>query len=66
MFDILGLRLETEDHQDLKKVLDILIDIRDLAKQNKDYTISDSIRNRLLAAGYQLKDAREETTWSKI
>ncbi len=65
-FDILGVRLETEDHKDLKKVLDILIDIRDIAKQNKDYTISDSIRNRLLEAGYQLKDAREETTWSKI
>lgn len=66
MFDILGIRLETEDHKDLKKVLDILIDIRDIAKQNKDYTISDSIRNRLLEAGYQLKDSREETTWSKI
>lgn len=66
MFEVLGIRLETEDHKDLKKVLDILIDIRDIAKQNKDYTISDSIRNRLLEAGYQLKDAKEETTWSKI
>jgi len=66
LFDILGIKLETEDHKDLKKVLDILIQIRDIAKQNKDYTISDSIRNRLFEAGYQLKDSKEETTWSKI
>lgn len=39
------------------------IEERKIAKQNKDYDLSDSIRNELLSKGIELIDTREGTTY---
>jgi cysteinyl-tRNA synthetase len=46
-------------------VLNFIVDLRSGAKANKDYATSDKIRDGLSQIGFQLKDSKEGTTWSK-
>lgn len=66
VFDIFGLTDEDSSNVELNSVLDMMIDIRKAAKENKDYATSDKIRIGLQGMGIQLKDSKEGTTWSKI
>jgi len=66
VFDIFGLKDEDSSNVELNAVLDMMIDIRKAAKENKDYATSDKIRIGLQGMGIQLKDSKEGTTWSKI
>jgi len=66
-FDILGLKNNSEgnDNSDkLKGVVELLIQLRKEAKENKNYALSDEIRDKLLEKGIQLKDSRDGTTFS--
>lgn len=65
VFDVLGLRDEQTENDDLPKIMDFIVDLRNEAKVNKDYATSDKIRNGLQQIGFQLKDGKEGTTWSK-
>jgi cysteinyl-tRNA synthetase len=64
--DILGLKDEQTANDELPKVIDFIINLRSEAKTNMDYATSDKIRNGLQQIGFQLKDSKEGTTWSKI
>jgi cysteinyl-tRNA synthetase len=44
--------------------VDLLLDIRLAAKQNKDWPTSDKIRNSLTALGFQIKDTKDGYEWS--
>jgi len=66
VFDIFGLKDEESSNNELNDVLDMVIDIRKSAKENKDYATSDKIRIGLQNIGIQLKDSKEGTTWNKI
>jgi len=66
VFDILGLKNEQAANDDLPKVLDLVVSLRNEAKLNKDYATSDKIRVGLQKIGFQLKDSKEGTNWSKI
>ena len=66
VFDILGLKNEQAANNDLPKVLDLIVSLRNEAKSNKDYATSDKIRDGLQKIGFQLKDSKEGTNWSKI
>lgn len=63
--DVLGLQNEQAANDDLPKVLSFIVDLRSDAKANKDYATSDKIRVGLSQIGFQLKDSKEGTTWSK-
>ncbi len=65
VYDILGLKDEESSNLELNEVLEMVIDLRKDAKENKDYATSDSIRLGLQKIGIQLKDGKEGTTWSK-
>jgi cysteinyl-tRNA synthetase len=65
VFDIFGLKNEESSNTELNEVLDMVIDLRKVAKENKDYATSDQIRIGLQNIGIQLKDSKEGTTWSK-
>ena len=65
VFDIFGLQNEESSNTELNEVLDMVIDLRKVAKENKDYATSDQIRIGLQNIGIQLKDSKEGTTWSK-
>lgn len=64
--DVLGLKDESAASDELPKVLDFVINLRSEAKINQDYATSDKIRLGLQQAGYQLKDSKEGTSWTKI
>ena len=66
VFEILGLKDEESDNLELNSVLDMVIQLRKEAKENKDYATSDKIRIGLQELGIQLKDGKEGTTWSKV
>lgn len=66
VYDVLGLKEETGQTNDLASLMDFIIKLRTEAKTNKDYTLSDKIRIGLEEIGLQLKDSKEGTTWNKI
>jgi len=65
--DILGLQQENQDeHDDLdEKLIQLIIELRLIARDKKDYASSDLIRDKLSEIGILLKDGKEGTTWEK-
>ncbi len=66
IFDILGLKSDASDgksDQALNKVMQIILDMRAQAKADKNFKLSDEIRDKLIAAGIQIKDSKEGSTW---
>ncbi len=63
---ILGLKNEQAGTDELPVVMDLIVNLRSEAKTNRDYATSDKIRDGLQKIGFQLKDSKEGTTWSKI
>lgn len=66
-FDVLGLvntSKESTDSDKLSGAVEILINLRKEARQNKDFALSDKIRDELAEAGIQLNDSREGTTFT--
>jgi cysteinyl-tRNA synthetase len=66
ILDVLGLKNEQAANDDLPRVLDMIVNLRNGAKVNRDYATSDKIRDGLQQIGFQLNDGKEGTTWSKI
>ncbi len=65
VFDVLGLTfIEKADESKLEPLMDIILNLRQQAKANKDYATSDFIRDKVAEAGISIKDTREGTTWS--
>lgn len=66
-FDVLGLKNEDAAQTDdgkLEGVVNMLIGMRNEARANKNFELSDEIRNKLTALGIELKDSKEGTTFS--
>ncbi|WP_431111439.1 cysteine--tRNA ligase [Winogradskyella poriferorum] len=66
-FNVLGLvntSKESTDSDKLSGAVEILINLRKEARQNKDFALSDKIRDELAEAGIQLNDSREGTTFT--
>ena len=66
VFDVLGLATEEETgktSEALTEVMNMILDIRHKAKLEKNFALSDQIRDQLLAAGIQVKDSKEGSTW---
>ncbi|MGB5355100.1 MAG: DALR domain-containing protein, partial [Eudoraea sp.] len=67
VFDVLGIEPKnssTEDSNKLDGVVKLLIELRNDARANKDFSTSDKIRDQLSVMGIQLKDGKEGTTFS--
>ncbi len=66
VFDVLGLEdLTSKDNSEkLSAVVSMLINMRNEARVNKDWALSDKIRDELLAKGIQLKDGADGTTFT--
>ena len=65
VFDILGLKNVISNKQDQKlgDTVELLIRMRNDARAQKDFSLSDKIRDELLAIGIQLKDGKDGTTF---
>ena len=69
IFQIFGLKDEMASAENgqssLNGVMHLVIDLRAQARASKDWATSDKIRDGLKAAGIQLKDSKEGTSWTK-
>ncbi|MEC7659324.1 MAG: DALR domain-containing protein, partial [Bacteroidota bacterium] len=65
--DVLGLKQEEQkvDHY-LENSINLLIELRNDARNRKDFATSDKIRDKLAKVGIQLQDGAQETTYNLI
>ena len=65
VLDVLGLQVGVANSDSkLAPVMDLVLELRQQARANKDWTTSDKIRDGLAAAGISVKDSKEGTNWS--
>ncbi|MDC3242441.1 cysteine--tRNA ligase [Flavobacteriaceae bacterium] len=67
VFDVLGLTNDTltqDNHNTLSNTVEVLIKLRAEARANKDFALSDKIRDELSAIGIQLKDSKDGTSFT--
>lgn len=63
--DVLGLQVgATNSDSKLVPVMDLVLELRQQARANKDWTTSDKIRDGLASAGITVKDSKDGSTWS--
>ena len=68
LFSILGIRNDSatsnsSNNEAFGKAIDLLLEIRQKAKENKDWATSDQIRNQLSEAGFDIKDGKDGAEW---
>ncbi len=67
LFDLMGIKDEMKDgnasYESFAKAIDMLLDMRQQAKLNKDWATSDKIRNELTALGFEIKDTKDGFEW---
>ena len=66
LFEILGLKLENENsgnNKILENVVNIVLNLRVKAKENKDWASSDFIRDELAKIGIIVKDKKDGFEW---
>ena len=65
VFDILGLKTAVSNDQNHKlgETIELLITMRNEARAQKDFALSDKIRDELIGIGIQLKDGKDGTTF---
>ncbi len=67
VFEVLGLedeKVSDSSNDKLEGTVNMLIEMRKQARDNKNFALSDQIRDQLIALGIQLKDGKEGTTFS--
>ncbi|HRT13671.1 MAG TPA: cysteine--tRNA ligase [Bacteroidales bacterium] len=67
-FDILGMKRENAENnnQDLvEQLMQLILQIRQQAKTDKNWEIADAIRQQLNTIGIAVKDTKEGATWEK-
>ena len=66
VFEVLGLRDESKSMAGsdvIEGLMNLIIDIRRSARENKDWPTSDKIRDELKAVGVEIKDTKEGVEW---
>lgn len=68
LHNLLGIKdesaLKDTSYQAFEKAVNMLLELRQEAKQNKDWATSDKIRNDLTEAGFTIKDTATGFEWS--
>lgn len=69
VFNILGLRIESKvasaDDEVVDGLMQLILDMRKQAKENKDWGTADKIRDGLKTIKIEVKDTKEGAVWSK-
>ena len=68
IFEVLGLQDEASDDSSDKidGLMQFVLRLRQDAKANKDYVMSDSIRDQLKELGFEIKDGKDGTTYTAL
>ncbi|MCB0805140.1 MAG: cysteine--tRNA ligase, partial [Bacteroidales bacterium] len=66
VIDILGLegQASSGDEGRIDVLMNLILNIRQNARQNKDWATSDLIRDELTKAGIKVKDTKEGSEWT--
>jgi cysteinyl-tRNA synthetase len=69
LFDVFGLKVAGGDagakgQEALEKAMQIILDIRQQARADKNWALSDQLRDALQEAGITVKDGKEGATWT--
>ena len=66
LFDVFGLQDPVSVHGDstIDGLMDLVVDLRANAREQKDWTVSDKIRDQLSALNIVIKDGKEGTSWT--
>ncbi len=67
LFDILGMKASESEGNSSRlddELMDVIIELRKNAKNNKDYTTADAIRDMLAQIGITLKDTKDGVEWT--
>ncbi len=65
LYGILGIQAEEKHHgAALDGVMEMLLTMRAEAKAAKNYGLSDEIRNKLTALGFNIKDGKDGSSWN--
>lgn len=56
---------ESEENDTINKVMDILLDVRNMARRDKNYAYGDLIRNELAKLDIEIIDTKEGSIWKK-
>ena len=66
-FDILGLqKIESATQEGLSdEIMEVVLGLRKHAKENKDWTTADFIRDELGKLNITVKDSKDGASWSK-
>jgi len=64
VFDVLGLQAESNQNEHIVDgIMQMVLEQRKLAKQRKDFSASDAIRDQLKALGIEVKDGKDGSTY---
>ena len=66
LFNILGIKsavASNTNNEAYTKAVELLLQVRQEAKQRKDWATSDQIRNQLTSFGFEIKDTKEGVEW---
>ena len=63
--DVFGLRLELPEEESARAApfVNLLVEIRNELRSQKQWALADKVRNRLTELGVSIEDAKEGTTW---
>lgn len=66
LYEVLGVEIEIEHPvKDLtRNLVELILQLRQEARIEKNWALSDKIRDRLLELGIQIKDGKDSTTWT--
>ena len=65
VFDVLGLKpLQENNNEKLTDVMDLVLEMRQQAREDKNWALSDLIRDKLQNSGIIIKDGKDGVTWS--
>lgn len=67
LFEICGVKFEEDNGEAagiLNNVVEVLLEMRAKAKADKNFQLSDELRNKLVEAGVKIKDGKEGSTWT--
>ena len=67
VFEVMGLQksnLTNNEHSKINDVLDILLELRDDARKNKNYKLSDKIRDMLKNKGISINDSNKDSSFT--
>ena len=65
MFEVLGVDVRPQASESESEIADLLMDLRDEAREKEDWDTSDMIRTRLEELGFEVEDTEEGSKWLK-